>query len=387
MRLSIIVPVYNSKQYMKQCIDSILNQNYIDTEIIIVDDGSEDGSSEICDIYQKADSRVKVLHQKNRGCLYARLSGLQKSNGDYIGFVDSDDWIAPDMYQILMSVIEKNRCDIVSMGYTVVCGKEERQEDDSTLFGYYEKGRNMDTLLSSMMYDSKEEKRGVHPSLCSKVFKRELIMDVISEVDGNISMGEDAAVFYPCCLKAKSIYVMKEYKYYYRVHNESMCRTLKFDTIVNIFSFYQYMEKILGKYEEKYHLHKQLKKYLWSFVNPWLKQMFDLQVGLSYLFPYAIVDRGVNIVLYGSGEVGRAYFKQIIGNHYCNIVAWVDKKADEDIGILYPERIPEFQYNKIVIAVADDKVASEIIDELSAFGIDRMNILWVEPQAMLPNFL
>lgn len=388
LTLSVIVPIYNTQEYLKKCVNSILNQKYDDMEIILVDDGSVDGSSEICDQYECIDHRVKVIHQKNKGCISARRCGLQSSRGEYIGFVDSDDWIAEDMYQILMSIVEEKGCDIVSMGYTAVDGKEQRKEDDATLFGLYEKGKNIDLLLSAMMYDVEEGRRGIHPSLCSKVIRRELLMDIFSRVDENITMGEDAAIFYPCCLKAESIFVMKEYKYFYRIHKNSMCRDMEFNSISCFFSFYQYMQKVLIEGREKYNLQRQLNKYSWLLIIPWLKQIFNLQVGLSFLFPYANVDKNADIILYGAGEVGRAYYKQVVENQYCNIVAWIDKRmGDTKEDILYPEQILKFNYDKIVIAVADKKIADEIIEELLSLGIYRDKILWKQPQVILPNLL
>ena len=114
--LSIIVPVYNNKNYLMQCIDSIINQKLRDIEIILVDDGSTDGSGAICDKYCDLDERIQLIHQENRGCLYARLQGLKESSGEYVGFVDSDDYIASDMYELLMYVAKTKNCDIVSMG-------------------------------------------------------------------------------------------------------------------------------------------------------------------------------------------------------------------------------------------------------------------------------
>ena len=94
-KLSIIVPVYNVEQYLDKCIKSILNQTFKDFELILVDDGSIDNSGEICDEYAKKDSRVKVIHKKNGGLAAARNTGLIIARGDYVGFVDSDDWIEP----------------------------------------------------------------------------------------------------------------------------------------------------------------------------------------------------------------------------------------------------------------------------------------------------
>lgn len=386
--LSVIVPVYNSGKYIKQCVNSILNQTYSDLEIILIDDGSTDDSGEICDKYEKEDKRVRVIHQENCGCIKARLSGLQNSNGKYIGFVDSDDWIDVDLYQTLMSVAEEKNCDIVSMGYTAVYESGIEKIDDSVFFGFYEKDKNLDTLLAGMMYEETKKRRGVHPSLCSKVIKRELLIDAYDKVDENIIMGEDAVIFYPCCLNAKRIFIMREYKYYYRIHNESMCRSMNINTILNIYSFYQHMQKIISTYKEKYHLQKQLKKYVWTFIFSYLQQVFNIQPGALYLFPYSEIDKGKDIILYGAGNVGESYYSQLAENHYCNIIAWADKAgSNKRSDIIYPEQISDFEYNKIIIAVGDKHIAEEIMDELYKLGIEKEKILWCQPQKMLFDFL
>lgn len=387
MLISVIVPVYNVEKYLPTCLDSIINQTYHDMEIILVDDGSTDSSGNICDTYKQTDDRIQVIHQKNHGCMYARLSGLQKSNGKYIGFVDSDDWIDIDMYQVLMSVVEEKGCDIVSMGYTVAYNSERKKEDDAVFFGLYERKKNLDCLLSGMMYEEKEKKRGIHPSLCSKVIKRELLIDAYAEIKENITMGEDAAIFYTCCLKAKSIFIMREYKYYYRFHNKSMCHSMDINTIFNIYSFYQHMQKIFSGYAEKYNLQEQLKKYLWTIILPWLYQIFNLQPEVLYLFPYSAINKNENIVLYGAGKVGEAYYFQILKNHYCNIVAWADKLGNnKKSNIIYPDKILEFSYSKIVVAVNNREMAREIIDELVILGIEKNRIVWSKPQEILFNY-
>lgn len=376
--LSIIVPVYNNKKYLKQCIDSILSQEYKNVEIILVNDGSTDGSGKICDEYQNIDKRVQVIHQKNRGCICARQVGVQNSKGKYIGFVDSDDWIMSDMYQMLMSKVEKEKFDIVSMGYAIFDDKAEKKEDGS-LFGSFEKGKNLDRLISNMMYDPEIRARGVQPSLCTKVFRRELLETAFNDIDSRVTMGEDAAIFYPCCLRLERIYIMKEYKYYYRVHSESMCRSMNRNTFSEIYYFYHYMRQAFLQYGEEYGLLKQLKKYLWTFIDVGLNQVFDLYVGMAYLFPYASVERDSNIILYGAGEVGLAYYEQLQKNHYCNVVAWIDKNGNRK-NTLYPEQIRGIKYARIVIAVDRKEMADEIKNELIDIGIDRAKLVWVKPQ-------
>lgn len=100
--ISVIVPVYKVAPYLRQCVDSIINQSFDDLEILLIDDGSPDQCGEICDEYAAKDSRVRVFHTENKGLSAARNLGLQKATGEYIGFIDSDDWIEPDMYEVLL---------------------------------------------------------------------------------------------------------------------------------------------------------------------------------------------------------------------------------------------------------------------------------------------
>lgn len=117
--LSIIVPTYNVRLYIKECIDSLLIQNYRDFEIIIVDDGSTDGSSQICDNLRLIDSRIKVVHQKNGGLSAARNTGLKYAQGEYISFIDSDDLVSPSMFTDLIEALEKNNADISICNFEV----------------------------------------------------------------------------------------------------------------------------------------------------------------------------------------------------------------------------------------------------------------------------
>lgn len=120
MLISVIVPIYKVEKYLTQCVDSILAQTHKDLEIILVDDGSPDGCGAMCDEYAKRDSRVRVIHKENGGLSDARNAGLAVCTGDYIGFVDSDDYIAPDMYETLAAFAEKEDLDVAMCGATDV---------------------------------------------------------------------------------------------------------------------------------------------------------------------------------------------------------------------------------------------------------------------------
>lgn len=112
--ISVIVPVYNAEKYLEKCVRSILEQDYKDIELILVDDGSKDSSPAMCDEFAKQDERIKVIHKANGGPSKARNMGIDVSNGDYIAFVDSDDWIEPDMYTHLIGLLEEHNAQIAS---------------------------------------------------------------------------------------------------------------------------------------------------------------------------------------------------------------------------------------------------------------------------------
>ena len=113
-KISVIIPVYNVEDYLSKCLQSVINQTYTNLEIILVDDGSTDNSGEICDEFSENDNRIKVIHQKNTGVSQARKIGIDVADGKYIGFVDADDWIEPDMYETLINKMKNS--DIIMSG-------------------------------------------------------------------------------------------------------------------------------------------------------------------------------------------------------------------------------------------------------------------------------
>ena len=130
--ISIIIPVYNAEKELKKCVESILRQTQKNIEIILIDDGSADASLSICQKYAEGDCRVKVVHQKNAGVSAARNAGIEMATGQYIGFVDSDDWIAPEMYERLLSEAERTGSDVVMCDATTVYDDGRTQADTIT---------------------------------------------------------------------------------------------------------------------------------------------------------------------------------------------------------------------------------------------------------------
>ena len=189
--LSIIVPVYKVEKYLPRCIDSILAQTFGDFELILIDDGSPDGCGRICDEYARKDKRIVVIHQKNMGVSAARNAGLDIARGRYIGFVDSDDWIEPQMYEVMMDAIRENGADMA------VCGVRYADEDgkftraDMLSEGVYSR----DGLLEDVFAMPNRLGGGC----CNKVFDASKIASVRFKV--GMTIAEDALYLFDCFMR------------------------------------------------------------------------------------------------------------------------------------------------------------------------------------------
>ena len=222
--LSIIIPVYNTEEYLTCCLDSILAQDYTDYELILVDDGSTDGSAGICDRYAAEHSQVQCIHQPNGGHTSARQNGVRASSGRYITFVDSDDWIAPDMYRKMCQAIYDTEADIVICNYTAVMPNKEEICRNPFSSGFYDKARLDKEVYPYMIYSGTYFKYGIAPSLCNKLFRLELLKNHLLRVPNDVFVGEDALASYSCMLEASSIYFIDESFYYYRSNVGSVSR-------------------------------------------------------------------------------------------------------------------------------------------------------------------
>lgn len=370
--LSVVVPIYNSEKHLNQCIDSILNQSFNDIELILVDDGSTDSSRLICESYKKKDERVKVILGKHKGPYHARKEGVKNSSGDYVTFVDSDDFISEKSY--ILSLEDMNeKVDIIIFdikryfndGHSVLskCSLES---------GYYTKKKIIEKIYPIMVWDDRKNNFGIDPALCNKIYKSTLIKEQYKKIDDvDFHYGEDVALVYPLISNAESISIIEESYYFHRQRNNGEMASYIKDEL--------YLDKL-------YSLYKNLSKNL-SF-NDIFQRQIDLfyinsvelakeKYNINYetkdkLFPFDKVKKGEKIIIYGAGLVGMKYKKQINQLNYCEIVCIVDKNFKNKSEEVYsPEEIFKTQYNKIIIAIDNKKVKNEVISYLVNRGIDK----------------
>lgn len=211
--ISIIIPVYNVEKYLRQCVDSVLAQTYKNLEIILIDDGSVDSSGKICDEYAVQDRRVKVIHQNNQGVYVSRNVGLQVATGEYIGFVDSDDYIKPDMYQILLEETLKNQVDITMCGQFLLKpnGVEAVKFPQKTAYIYPD---NATWLKDLMTYPFATQ------VLWNKLFKKQAIGNII--FNPQLRNSGDCQFLLDLLCKPLRVAFVPQPLYYYVVRDNSI---------------------------------------------------------------------------------------------------------------------------------------------------------------------
>ncbi len=261
--LSVVVPVYKVEPYLRQCVESILEQTFQDMEIILVDDGSPDGCPAICDHYAEMDARVKVIHKSNGGLVSARKAGVKLSSGQYITFVDGDDWIDSDMYQAMMERIRKNNADVLTTDYFYDGGYPIRHTA-AVPEGIY-RGKNLEKLRDHMIYAGKFYQPGVWPNVWNKWFRRDILIPNLAAVNENVSLGEDMVCTYACILDAKCVEIYKSQCFYhYRKRLESMTKVFEQDYFRKYRNLYDNLDVCFAN-KKREGLQEQLKYHkVWS---------------------------------------------------------------------------------------------------------------------------
>lgn len=227
--ISVIIPVYNVDKYIEKCVLSLVNQTYQNIEILLIDDGSPDNSADICDQLSVEFDMVSVLHKKNGGVSSARNAGIDISKGEYICFVDGDDYVSEDYVSDMVNVAMATDADIVTTNQFKVWdnGKSEELFDFGLPLGEYIIKSGIDTL-SDMLYG-----KTCYATCCCKLYKSEIFKDIRFP---SLSMGEDSFTMYSCFLKANKVAHLHKPNYFYLQHEASAMHTDNFD------KFYDYIQ-------------------------------------------------------------------------------------------------------------------------------------------------
>lgn len=251
--ISIIIPVYKVEKYLEKCIQSVINQTYENLQIILVDDGSPDNCGKICDEYAKKDHRIEVIHKSNGGLSDARNKGLEIAKGEYIGFIDSDDYIESDMYEVLYNLLKQYNADVsICNFYTVSQGKIAIKNAENGIKEY-----NRIEILKEVLLDN-----NIQSYAWNKLYKKELFDEIKYPVGKKY---EDIGTTFYLLEKCNKVVVTGKPEYYYINRQDSIVNNVTETTITD------YIELIMQRYDYIEENIKELSSYNKDYLKKILK--------------------------------------------------------------------------------------------------------------------
>lgn len=386
-KISVIIPVYNTEQYLRRCLESVVNQTIHDIEIICVDDGSTDGCPQILEEYELRDSRVKVIHKENGGLVSARKIGVESAEGEYIAYVDSDDWIEPDMYEIMFNSAYNSNADLVSCGYFLEGNYTTLHMDniDERLYS----GRKMNYIRDNTIYRLDKREPGLRASLCCKLFTRELLVKVQSQIPDRLTMAEDKMCLLTYILECNSVMVLNKAFYHYIINTQSMVHASDKNYLLKVNEVYQYLLKLYKHPSFTKNMRMQSELYVTDLLLKGINTLLGFQTrNLLWFDPYWLdsIPAGSKVVLYGAGEAGRKCRQQLLSRSNLSFAGCIDfgyeHIQDEVLGVESPEALKTLDYQYIVITIKNPGKAEQVKAQLEELGVAPEKILWFEQKEL-----
>lgn len=390
IKISVIVPIYNAEKYLHRSLDSILKQTYRNLEIILVDDGSTDGSAKIMDDYSKRDNRVRVFHQAhNMGQTYTRKNGVNLATGDYISYVDADDEISLTRCEELLPQMEAGT-EIIITDVMQIYSQHSRQQMMNYLpTKTYDAEEIKSEILTRMVDICHFHRRYLRTYVWGGIFSRDLLQRSQQLVADEIVMGEDTACFLWCLLYAKSLAIVSGAIYYYYKNVGSTCHISSFDAENQ--SKIKKSHVAYGKFIHEYLPHlpeklrdvvgKQLrhKLYYLMLVSDYKSLMEDRSQKTFYPFAVPVSAR---VVLYGAGSFGQQFYEYWSARKKAQIHYWCDRSFEKYVGngleVSPPEYILEAKPDYVLLAIAQYDVAKKAAEDLIEMGVPRTKIKFVD---------
>lgn len=269
-KISMIIPVYNAEQYLKKCVDSVRAQTYGNLEIMLVDDGSTDSSGELCDTYAEKDERIRVVHKENGGLVSAWKAGVKECSGEYVSFLDSDDWINPEMLSEMSAYLTGNDREMVISDYIIERdGGSQEYVWQKLAPGEYGRKEIEEKIFPCLLG---QEERYITISRCMKLISKRLIAENGNYTDPAIIVGEDTTIMLPVLLDCQRIVAMDHKAYYHYLYvKESMVHKYNEKLTENIRKLIQTTDRILkdkftGDKLEEQQRHLDQESILWYFL-------------------------------------------------------------------------------------------------------------------------
>ena len=378
-KVSIIIPVYNGEHFLNKCVDSVLNQNYKNIEMILVDDGSTDRSGVICDEYEKEYPDIKVIHKKNGGQTSARKAGVQLASSGWVTFLDCDDWIEKDYIEKMINTIKISQdTDIVISERYIDSGTDVYVHRNGLAEGYYSKNQVMSKILPCFIWDKWTRKDLLIHSLCNILIHKSLADMALRDVDERLRLNEDGVALATALKYARGIYVMSYAGYHYIMRDTSVTHNLserEMEMLPVLYDAYiKVMNHCMDINQIKYQVNMRFGDML---INGVLKK-WEMEYKTEFITPYEIVKKSSKVVIYGAGRFGKKYKDRLDKEAEFNVVAWVDKNYHnfpQEWNVESIDVLKDREYDMILIAISDPYIQKNVQKELIDKGI-KFDKMW-----------
>ncbi len=378
--ISVIVPVYNLDAYLYQCVNSIVKQTYNNIEILLVDDGSTDNSLEICEFFRRTDKRVRVISKENGGLVSARKVGLNAANGEYVFYVDGDDWINIDCLEKYHKLATAYQTDIVIADYKREFLGKFTIIRNSISPGFYNRNRIENEILPFMISQGTFFNHGLKTYSWGKLYKRSTILSLQNEIPDGIIIAEDAALIYPAIYNSKSIYISDIALCNYRQRANSILKSTSFDNKekYRIAKAFEYLAATLNTNHSKYNFQQQLQTYFSAILTIRSGAFFDDLQEYSKSKIFGEIHAGARLALYNSGSFGQHIYKYLQHNKVFELVGWYDKDYREsnilNMDVKNPKNLHMHTFDFLILPSFDPILHLEVNDLFKEFDLDQSKI-------------
>ena len=384
--ISIAVAVYGVEKYINHCLKSLIKQSYKNIEIIVVNDGSKDGAPEICEKFAAQDPRVKVIHKKNGGLVSARKAGAASAKGDYITFVDGDDWVKNNHIESFVKHLHQNT-DLVITGYTRDFLGKKKVLRNNLPAGRYSKKEIINKVLPKAIYNGSFFQHGISTYLWNKLFKTNKLRKCMKSVNNSIVMGEDSSVTYPYLVASQEIVIAASSTYIYRQRADSIIKSVpSIDKEYSQLSLlFQHLQKNMVIHENL-NLSFQIKNYFYALLLIRSGGILKSNKGKGFYLPFSGIQDNEKIVIYNSGSFGQHLYSALDALDKFKIVGWVDEDYDESIRAGIPitkiNSLKNLYFDHILIASVDIKQSRKISIKLQNNEVceSKIKILSIVPK-------
>lgn len=375
--VSIIIPIYNSEAFLDKCIQSAINQSYKNIEVILVDDGSIDSSGEICDNYSSVDNRVKTIHKTNGGLVSSRKTGLLASTGEYVLYIDGDDWIELDVIKNYVDQVIKHNADVIVSSHIVNLEGREDILMNSLPSGVYDKEALKSIIYPKMLYTGKFAQFGIFSYSWGKLYRKEILLKNQLNVDENITIGEDALCLYPTLLDTNTLVISEQPGYHYRQRADSQMKTLRKIEISKMQKVYDDLKNTFSEKGVLDIMLPQLQYYLLSLLI--INTEGPNIDNITKLYPFNEIKPKKRLVMYGGGTFGQHMYKKIINSKSYDVLAWLDEKHEHYSKLNLPvtgfDKIKNLDYDAVLITLIDEDNSNQALLKLIKHGVDKDKII------------